>query len=418
LQASKYVVWYEPNTGPWINPWVHAERYKQLPDEFVLTDADLEFNDNLPADFVVQLSNLGKKLQCAKIGFALQISDADKFLPGFYVRNENKDYTIAGWESQFWQTKIAHEKYEMYRAAIDTTFCLCRKSQLQSGFCVRVAGSFTARHLPWYKESKLFTPYERFMMYTQQDAKISTASRMILSDLRSRYVVVNKHDQQFLIKKDDEDPNLGFWRDTFANWEPDTFRVFDSCLKPTKICLDLGGWIGTTCLYASRKSKLVYVVEPDPVALRYLSQNIAINHCAHNTIVLDRAVHREPDLNLRLTRNAFLPQSKLGDSTSQAVEDQGLMGHVVRSCSVKSLLQEYKLDLADISLVKVDIEGGEEVILQDLFDAFSGKVAMYISFHYTWWKNADLSRFGFLSKDQQAHLRNAPFCSLFFPSKV
>ena len=40
------------NNGPWINSYTNAHIYNTLPDKFILTDPDLELNENIPSNFV------------------------------------------------------------------------------------------------------------------------------------------------------------------------------------------------------------------------------------------------------------------------------------------------------------------------------------------------------------------------------
>ena len=59
---------------------------------------------------------------------------------------------IYDWESQFWNNKIIDKNYELYKANIDTTFCLINNNYINNGTSnIRIAGEFTAKHLPWYK---------------------------------------------------------------------------------------------------------------------------------------------------------------------------------------------------------------------------------------------------------------------------
>ena len=69
----------------------------------------------------------------------------------------------------------------------------------------------------------------------------------------------------------------------------------------------------------------------------------------------------------------------------------------------------------EISLIKVDIEGGEEFILNDLFILNAKyKMPLYISFHYDWWKDKNLNRFDFLTESQKNKIVTQPFCSILF----
>jgi len=164
------VIFNKENKGPWIRSDNHTEIYNSLPDRFILTDPDLEFNENLPSNFIEILVNLSEKYKCHKIGFALDISDFDKMYQTtkyFYDLGKN----IYECEIGFWQNKI--------NAAVDTTFGLFNKNYLE-GCQIRVAGNFTAKHLPWYINNKIYNPHEKYLLSKKQ-TNISTISKTIIS---------------------------------------------------------------------------------------------------------------------------------------------------------------------------------------------------------------------------------------------
>ena len=114
------------NNGPWVSNNKNTHIYDSLPDKYILTDADLELNENIPTNFIEILSELSDKYNTSKIGFALDISDFDKMFQNKYFQNMD----IYDWEKKFWQNKINDEKYELYEASIDTTFCLMNKKNI------------------------------------------------------------------------------------------------------------------------------------------------------------------------------------------------------------------------------------------------------------------------------------------------
>ena len=88
---------------------------------------------------------------------------------------------------------------------------------------------------------------------------------------------------------------------------------------------------------------------------------------------------------------------------------------------------------SDVSFVKVDIEGGEENILNSLFEY--GKkynLEMLISFHYEWWVDKNIQRFSNIFTDMKdvrfdrwankiddhskiiPHIVSNPFTSIYF----
>ena len=132
---------------------VYQQLQSTLPDVYILSDPDLELNANMPQDFCRVLLAVSNKYESYKVGLALDISDNNKFI-------ECDDYTngknIYEWESQFWKRKITDSSvdHELYYADVDTTFCLINNKHLSKGGDnnIRIAGDFTAKHLPWYKD--------------------------------------------------------------------------------------------------------------------------------------------------------------------------------------------------------------------------------------------------------------------------
>ena len=169
------VIHNKENKGPWVNSKVNSHIYNQMPDKFILTDADLQFNPNLPKNFIEILSELSDKYKCSKIGFALDISDFDKMLKGSYFSG----LTIYDWEKRFWNTKQDDENYDLYIAEIDTTFSLLNKKYEKNNFSIRIAGDFLAKHIPWYLENPILDAEELDTLYNY--SLYSTSGKMYKS---------------------------------------------------------------------------------------------------------------------------------------------------------------------------------------------------------------------------------------------
>lgn len=414
------VIRNETNNGPWITPNNNSELYNELPNKFILTDPDLQFNENLPNNFIEILSELSDQYKPYKLGFALYIDDFDKMYQGIYVSNENKNFTIYDWEIQYWEKKINDNRYELYYAGVDTTFCLVNKLYMETSLdkgLMRIAGNFTAKHLPWYVTNNIHkTIYDNYIFYIIQ-TEISTAKRLFLEYLSNNYSIVNKNNEIFLINKIKNDENLPFWTNVFTSWESDTFSIFDKYLNKDKIFIDIGGWIGTTCMYGSRKSKHVYCVEADIYSFKDMTENCNIN-CKNNYTLINKAIYNVDDIELHFGKNKILLNSKINDSTSQIYfeDDSNLeQCYKVKTITIKAIIENYNISTNDVSLIKVDIEGGEEFILDDLYNIYiKYKIPMYISFHYSWWKNKDLNRFLILSENNKNEIQNFPFTSILF----
>lgn len=173
------VIYNKENKGPWVNSSINSHIYNEMPDEFILTDADLQFNPNLPKNFVEILSELSNKHNCSKIGFALDLSDYDKMYQCSYVCLEEnyKNLTIYEWEIQFWENRVTDDIYELYKADIDTTFSLINKKYEQNSKSLRIAGDFVAKHIPWYVENPILNAQELDTLYSY-DSSISTTATM------------------------------------------------------------------------------------------------------------------------------------------------------------------------------------------------------------------------------------------------
>ena len=88
------------NNGPQIDEHgLNKNIYHNLPNKYILTDADLEFNPNIPSNFIEILESFQEKFpHCHKIGLALDISDFNKMYPyNDYCCN----HSIYNWEKLF-----------------------------------------------------------------------------------------------------------------------------------------------------------------------------------------------------------------------------------------------------------------------------------------------------------------------------
>lgn len=143
--------------------------YKLLPDVFAYTDPDLQYNNNLPKDFLNTLSYLTIKYSVFKAGFALALDIGAEmkdttfhschYKPIFF----EKTLTIKEFESKYWRNLLQHDELELYASPIDTTFAVYRKRNYTGDFhsAIRVAGDFSATHLPWYVELDLMNDNDR-----------------------------------------------------------------------------------------------------------------------------------------------------------------------------------------------------------------------------------------------------------------
>ena len=105
----------------------------------------------------------------------------------------------------------------------------------------------------------------------------------------------------------------------------------------------------------------------------------------------------------------------MNDSTSQLYHDNDEPPeyYFVDTITLESIITNYQINPSEIGLIKVDIEGGEENILNDLNDIYTKyKIPIYVSFHLTWWNDKNLDRFEWLSDTIKNQIQADPFGSI------
>lgn len=362
--SSVSVIHNVGNLGPWITHLNNRHIYDILPDKYIITDPDLKLNEKIPCNFIEILATLSDKYKTTKIGFALDLSDHEKF---YTTKDYFANQTICEWETQFWKKRISNsdsDGYELYDADIDTTFCLMNKTNIMRGYDnkIRVAGDFTAKHIPWYIENEVYNLYDNYMLNTNT-THISTISRIVKSYIEENYLRTYKNDESFFVEKKSNNPP--FWKDIYGDWKKEMFEIFDKYLSKDKVFIDIGTWITPTAMYGSRKSKHIYAFAMD-------AQN---------------AEHAKKDMNANCAKNYTINVFHPNDSIQK----------------IKDIMNA--ANDSDISLINVDIGGEEENRLDELYDIHvQYGIPLYITFYYTSWKDKNLDRFTYLTADTKKRI--------------
>lgn len=148
------------------------EIYTILPDIFAYTDPDLLLHQNITSEFLKDFANLTEQYQIFKVGCALSLYDdfgnsaqgagmSRKQKKPFYWIYSN--YSVLEWESQFWQLRLENQQFELYSAKIDTTLAVYNKRYYRFDFYegIRVAGNYSAIHLPWFPNMDIMSSKQR-----------------------------------------------------------------------------------------------------------------------------------------------------------------------------------------------------------------------------------------------------------------
>ena len=190
-----------------------------------------------------------------------------------------------------------------------------------------------------------------------------------------------------------------FFRDGYANWENDTFHILEYYKNHRKgVYIDIGAWIGPTVLYAANIYNQVIAIEPDTVAIKILKDNINLNNYNNITLI-------EKGLSDNDGKAMFGGNGDLGNSMSSLIIAEknyelikGFQENFdhstiieIDTITIDTLIKEQNIDPGDISLIKMDIEGGEIIVVPHLINFLQQhKPVFYISLHYVFIKACDL----------------------------
>ena len=378
------------NFGPWIAADNNSHIYNVLPNKFVLTDPDLKLNENIPSNFVDILATLSDKYKTTKIGLALDITEHHKF---YQTAEYMANLSIYDWEKRFWIDRIEDADYVLYKADIDTTFCLINKDNVAAAAVaaaaaaaaatayiqIRVAGNFTAKHIPWYIDNEVYNIYDNYSACINT-THISTIARIVKPFVEDNYLRIYKNGELFLIKNSDVSP---FWRDVYGGWDNEMFDVFDKYLSKDKVFIDIGNWITPTSLYATRKSKYVYGIE-------YAAASEAA-----------AAASEAAD-----TSFASIMKDNCANNYKRTA--------VANNTNIETLIQD-AIAATAISLIRIDIDGKEEDMLSNLYNIhIKYGATLFIKFNYSKWNDKNIDRFQFLTQKAKDIIKAYSSCYILF----
>ena len=174
-------------------------------------------------------------------------------------------------------------------------------------------------------------------------------------------------------------------------YEPHVRRIIKQCLKDGGVFIDVGAYVGVFSEYAYRlirkKTGLVVAVEPDPdnysVLRALIPEEVKLVNAAiwieNGFVKLRKGAPRH------IRRYPF--SKKVSDSSTLVPqpfhEERGLLSNEfidVRSIRLDTLIRQ--LNLTQVDLIKMDIEGAELYILTDPNLDLTLVKAMIIEVHY------------------------------------
>ena len=199
-------------------------------------------------------------------------------------------------------------------------------------------------------------------------------------------------------KIEDYCPN-GFFTDCIQNgdWEEETFIILEKYATENKVYIDVGAWIGPTVLFAAKLYEKVICFEPDPIALLTLEYNLLINDFEH--VILEKKALADQNGTTKFGGNWEMGNS---ESTLLVNDASFLSKQVVKgqrgtytsrseyiievpSITIENALNTHCIDPNTIALLKMDIEGGEYIVLPAMKDFLQTyKPNFYLSLHFVY----------------------------------
>jgi len=195
-----------------------------------------------------------------------------------------------------------------------------------------------------------------------------------------------------------------WWFRSFINdWEPNTFKIIKNYAKQVgpnivkNTYIDIGSWIGPTVLFAANFYERVIAIEPDPVAFQKLENNISVNSY-DNITVINKALTIINDT-IQFGGNGCLGNSEStmlvnnkqyitecwGGRWTKEEREQNIID--VEGITLNKLLNDYDIDPKTIALIKMDIEGGEFILIPDIINVlYKYNITLFISIHYVFLK--------------------------------
>jgi len=456
LENTEYPVSYMGNIGPTI--WYYI--YDDMPDLFVVTDADLVFNDDMPSTFLEDLTTISNRYQSWRTGLALRINDGGVMYQYYF----DADYcgypnVFQIWvsQAQYWTVQYEDpDGFEVYDSPVDTTFFLFNKNNPQNPPQpdARVAADYQLRVFSWYPDVDFYSEggdiyslgsvsrLHRYLAHINdypdtfyaircfelkylEDNNIVAVTKDVnslgiwegdesftVNDLEHIPAEVLANQITHLVQLDLESTGADdFWQNVYPTDYNPVFDLFDIYMDPTKDYIDIGSWVGDTVIYPARNSKRVISVEADSRHGDRLTNLFALNLLETPLILEQSALYSSTEEELSFCQQDNPETDSTSSHLVASVDCTGVSVNVP-SISFSDLLDKYSV--TTVSMINVNINGDEENVLQDVYDYSSGNtVPLYVTFYYSVWNDPDLDRFTFLTSDQKTAIQSGVTSILF-----
>lgn len=148
---------------------------------------------------------------------------------------------------------------------------------------------------------------------------------------------------------------LRYYRYYEENYEEDTFKYFESCIKPNDTILDIGAHIGLFSAFFSKKlndTGKVICFEPTPTTFQILKSTVKLN-ALNNCTAVNAAIADKSGV---LTFNLTSKDGEGSNANSLVQTEKSVNSTEVKVFSIDDYRRQEKLK---INILKIDVEGYE-----------------------------------------------------------
>jgi len=162
-----------------------------------------------------------------------------------------------------------------------------------------------------------------------------------------------------------------FWKNIEScRYEPDTLRFLEDNLTMNSVMMDVGAANGAMTLIAAQLGSRVYSYEPDPDMFAVLSKNLELNPKLNNCVILKNTAISTKEGEIEFGKSA--DRSILSDIV---IGDNPTPGRRVEIVSLSAEIKRIQISSTHNLVIKMDIEGAEWRILNDVHSLASLKAA-------------------------------------------
>jgi len=128
------------------------------------------------------------------------------------------------------------------------------------------------------------------------------------------------------------------------------------------VFVDIGAFVGKYSIAVAKKKIPVVAVEPNPCTYKILEENIKLNHVEHYVTMVNKAIYCKNVSEISFYDN---------QSISRIVSDEEMPSDSNDECFVEgvtfdTLLKSLEIHPQDVTLIKMDVEGLESVLLSSM----------------------------------------------------